>query len=217
MTGAADRWQDLDRLLDRVLDGLHTDEDARELNQVLRTDPEACRRYVSYLQLHGRLCWGQRGLATSQPQGPGNSQPRGLGTSVPSEIGCGEGSGIGVQEVIKSQIPDQQILDPSSFSIHPSDVGAAVELPHQLGDAADSEPLIPPIIIDTSAAVPAPFSYLKSSLGAWLISYGVATVLVARPSWAPGCIRCRWMALARGPFPSPSSSRRHCRPAIAGG
>ncbi len=156
MTDAADRWHDLDRLLDRVLDGLHTAEDATRLNQILRADADACRHYVSYLQLHGRLCWGERGLGTSQL--------RGLGTSVPSEAGSGEGSGFGVQEVAKSEVPNQEILDPSSFTRHPS-------------DAPDSEPLIPPIIIDTSPALPS--SVFSSSLGGWLLSYGIATVLMA--------------------------------------
>ncbi len=48
----------LDVLLDRVLDGLYTEEEARQLNDVLRTDMDACRRYVQYVKLHGRLTWG---------------------------------------------------------------------------------------------------------------------------------------------------------------
>ena len=78
--------------------------------------------------------------------------------------------------------------------------GAAVELPHQLGESPapspespapspespdpspespvpHPEPLIPPIIIDTSSAVRFPLSTIPSSLGGWLFSYAAATVI----------------------------------------
>ena len=45
-------------MLDRVLDGIYDDEDLRRLNEILRADAEACRRYVLYVELHGRLAWG---------------------------------------------------------------------------------------------------------------------------------------------------------------
>ncbi len=75
-------------------------------------------------------------------------------------------------------------VHPSSFVPHPSEsvgaaverVGAAVELPHQL-DAASPEALIPPIIIDSSPTIHYPLSTIGSSLGGWLLSYAVATVL----------------------------------------
>ncbi|MEN6451156.1 MAG: hypothetical protein ABFC96_11750 [Thermoguttaceae bacterium] len=60
MSDSSPRWTELDAILDRVLDGLHTDEDAVKLNEILRTDANACRRYVSYMELHGRLAWEQR-------------------------------------------------------------------------------------------------------------------------------------------------------------
>ncbi len=53
------RHQELESLLDLVLDGLHTEADARRLNEILRTDEDACRRYIGYVQLHGRLLWGE--------------------------------------------------------------------------------------------------------------------------------------------------------------
>ena len=78
----------------------------------------------------------------------------------------------------------------SSFILRPcvSAVGAAVELPHQLDvelprqhDFAvpDSEPLIPPIIIDTGDPLGPPRLSLDSSLGGWLFSYAAATVIMA--------------------------------------
>jgi hypothetical protein len=59
MTAGSDRWQELDSLLDRVLDGLYDDRDLRRLNEILRGDVEASRRYMLYVQLHGRLAWGE--------------------------------------------------------------------------------------------------------------------------------------------------------------
>jgi hypothetical protein len=59
MRDGSDRWQELDSLLDRVLDGLYDDADSRRLNEILRNDAEACRRYVLYVELHGRLAWGE--------------------------------------------------------------------------------------------------------------------------------------------------------------
>ncbi len=59
----------------------------------------------------------------------------------------------------------------------PSDVGAAVQLPHQL-DSADAEPLISPIIIDTSAPAEPPRFFTLLAPGGWLFSYAAATVLV---------------------------------------
>ena len=56
-------------------------------------------------------------------------------------------------------------------------VGAAVELPHQL-DAASPQPLIPPIIIDSSPLIHYPLSGVPSSLGGWLFSYAAATVIM---------------------------------------
>ncbi len=58
-----------------------------------------------------------------------------------------------------------------------SGVGVAVELPHQ-PETPDSEALIPPIIIDTSPTIHYPLFTIHSSLGGWLFSYGVATVLM---------------------------------------
>jgi hypothetical protein len=58
MTDGSDRWQELDCVLDRVLDGIYDDGDVRRLNEILRDDAEACRHYVDYVELHGRLAWG---------------------------------------------------------------------------------------------------------------------------------------------------------------
>ena len=80
MTDAAQRWDDLDSLLDRVLDGLQSEDNIRQINHILRTDLEAWRRFVSYMGLHGRLVWGE-GLAAeiAMPMGEavlGNASSR---------------------------------------------------------------------------------------------------------------------------------------------
>ncbi len=59
MRDACDHWEELDVLLDGVLDGIESKEDVRRLNEILRTHPEAWRRFVSYMSLHGRLVWGE--------------------------------------------------------------------------------------------------------------------------------------------------------------
>ncbi len=96
MNNASSRWHDLDQLLDRVLDGLHSKEDSRQLNDILRTDVNACRRYVAYMKLHGRLTWGEgrgsgdegRGMAGSPaidlPVGAAVEHPVGTAVELPS-------------------------------------------------------------------------------------------------------------------------------------
>ena len=49
------RWDELDLLLDRLLDGLYTDADVARLNELLAADWDACRHYVAYLEVHNRL------------------------------------------------------------------------------------------------------------------------------------------------------------------
>jgi hypothetical protein len=77
-------------------------------------------------------------------------------------------------------------IHPSSLMPHRSDGdsdGAAVELPHQLGelphqpDGPTPEPLIPPIIIDTSAAPSPPLLATFFAPGGWAFSYAAATVV----------------------------------------
>ena len=58
MTQCADRWQGFDLLLDRAWTACRPMRTFRQLNQILRANVEACRRYVRYVQLHGRLLWG---------------------------------------------------------------------------------------------------------------------------------------------------------------
>ena len=67
MTDSSDRWQELDAVLDRVLDDIYDDEDVRRLNEILRADVEACRHYVRYVELHGRLAWGDAPRAEGNP------------------------------------------------------------------------------------------------------------------------------------------------------
>ena len=92
---------------------------------------------------------------------------QGLGISVPSDVVSGQWS---VSQT--SEIRNQK-----------SDVGAAVELPHQpvqlphQAAAASPEPLIPPIIIDTSTPGPAPLVSTFFAPGGWGFSYAAATVI----------------------------------------
>ncbi len=68
----------------------------------------------------------------------------------------------------------------SGFTVQGSEcgVGAAVELPHEL-EVPEAASLIPPIIIiDTSPTIHYPLFTIHSSLGGWLFSYGVATLLM---------------------------------------
>jgi hypothetical protein len=64
MTDGSDRWQELDSVLDRVLDGIYDDADLRRLNEILRGDGDARRRYIHYVELHGRLAWGDAAAAS---------------------------------------------------------------------------------------------------------------------------------------------------------
>ncbi len=76
------------------------------------------------------------------------NEGRGPGTSVPSEALSGQWSVVG-----KSEIGNQE-----------------PELP-------TPEPLIAPIIVDSSAAVHDPLFSIRSPLGGWLLSYAAATVI----------------------------------------
>ena len=77
MNSPSQKWRDLDGLIDLVLDGLHATNDSRRLNEILRTDLEACRHYVAYMKLHGQLTWGdgikadsKRGIADLEISDP---------------------------------------------------------------------------------------------------------------------------------------------------
>ena len=90
MTHDSDRWDELDALLDRVLDGLHDATDLRRLNEILRADTEARRRFVSYLGLHGRLGSGE-GLAADLAAGPGSGPMGGRRPASTASDGCPAG------------------------------------------------------------------------------------------------------------------------------
>ncbi len=82
----------------------------------------------------------------------------------------------------KSQIPNRQILH------HPSDV-------------ANPEPLIPPIVIDTSSTIHYPLFAIHSSLGGWLVSYAAATVLTG------AAILGAWLYKVSHDYPAAEPSR----------
>ena len=91
MIDGPDRWQELDSVLDRVLDGIYDDADLRRLNAILRADTAACRRYIHYVELHGRLAWGESvGTAVELPYQPrffppppSKNSPAGRGPDAP--------------------------------------------------------------------------------------------------------------------------------------
>jgi hypothetical protein len=57
MTVSPDRWHEFDLLVDRVIDGIGSRQERRRLNQLLRGDEDACRRYLEYMGIHSRLLW----------------------------------------------------------------------------------------------------------------------------------------------------------------
>ncbi|MBU4272201.1 MAG: hypothetical protein KKA28_10100, partial [Planctomycetes bacterium] len=153
MSNASARWHDLDRLLDRVLDGLHSEEDSRQLNEILRTGVEACRRYVAYMELHGRLTWGDGIRAGSE-----------RGTSDEGLVGDGRGM-VGLPTIDVSVGAAVQ---------HP--VGAAVQLPHQPESRTPNpeSPVFPfPSLSTTHYPLPT-----SDFVGSWSFACMVATVIV---------------------------------------
>ncbi len=184
MSNASNRWHNIDQLLDRVLDGLHSEEDSRQLNDILRTDVEACRRYVAYMELHGRLTWGdgiragaERGTSGEELVGGG----RGMAGSpaIDGEEGFGiRDSGFGIQSSGSLSV-GAAVEHPVGAAVeHP--VGAAVELPNQL----DPEPQIPesrtpnpepPFPTLSTTHYPLPTS---DFVGSWAFSCMVATVIM---------------------------------------
>lgn len=64
------RWWELDGLFDRYCEGLLTRAESSRLEQLLRADREARRRFLAYLYLDGALRWeGAVGAATPFPLG----------------------------------------------------------------------------------------------------------------------------------------------------
>ena len=57
MTCDQDRRSEARQIIDRVLDGLHNDDDAARLNEILRSDTAVSRYCMSYVELHGHLAW----------------------------------------------------------------------------------------------------------------------------------------------------------------
>jgi hypothetical protein len=103
MSHTTDRWRELDLLMDRLLDGLQTEADTRRLNVLLRSDPDACRRYVGYVEVHGRLSLGE-----------GNAKAHG-GRSGDASGGTGSASGTQAGETPG----DGPLLHRSSVTVHP--------------------------------------------------------------------------------------------------
>ncbi len=120
----APRHQELETLLDLVLDGLHTEADARRLNEILRTDEDACRHYIGYVQLHGRLLWGEGREKVAGEEGAGRVVSGQW--SVAGEEGAGRvASGqwpVASESSIASQnpeIPKSTISNPQSLIPNP--------------------------------------------------------------------------------------------------
>ena len=110
------------------------------LEELVRTDPECCRQYVVFMQMH----------------------------ALAERFDVGQ----------VANLPTFDQLQPSAFRHRPIPSPLLRRLNRQSPTrTSDPEPLIPPIIIDTSSALPSPYSAFGSSLGGWLVSYGVATVI----------------------------------------
>ena len=92
MTDASSRWQELDSLLDLVLDGLHTEADSHRLNDILRSNEEACGHYIGYVHLHGRLLWGEGRQKVASAEGSG-SRGQVSETTLPLSLESGRGAG----------------------------------------------------------------------------------------------------------------------------
>ena len=96
MTDSPDRWHEFDLLVDRLLDGLQSEDDARRLNELLRTDPDARRRYVGYVGVHGRLSLCEGGADLRCPA---------TNERLPSHAGAGSSRGADHLPVDCSPLP----------------------------------------------------------------------------------------------------------------
>ena len=95
MSHTTDRWREFDLLMDRLLDGLQSEADTRRLNELLRSDPAACRRYVGYVEVHGRLSLGE-GNAKAHG-GTSNDASGGTGLACGTQALGGTGLASGTQ------------------------------------------------------------------------------------------------------------------------
>ena len=186
-------WMELDLLLDRVLDGLETSDDVRQLNQILRIDADACRHYVSYIELHGRLLWGDGNEPHART---GDQQPRASYDSGATEDERSYLTGASIAPDLSAPIHH------SSFSIQPS-----------------APAPLPPIIIQT---LPSSLSPLPSFIGRCVVllsdsrrhrrhwsdaGRGVEAIRPAADRHAGIAVRPCPLA----PLPSPLSGRPHHR------
>ena len=81
------------------------------------------------------------------------------------------------------------------------------EIRNQKSEIPGPEPLIPPIVIDTSSPIPSSLFSIHSPLGGWLFSYGVATLITGMAILAPGRTRCRTTTNLPGPAVAENSRR----------
>ncbi len=157
MTDAREPLRNLNELLAAVCDQTASLEDLRRIES-LAGDAKGIDYVVDYLQLDGLLRW-ECGLGTGEEGSPAGVQSsedaadsrRGTAEAV-------EGSAAGAQGLAFADQQPEMIPDPQ---VTPAPA-----------------PLIPPIVIHASDAVPTVFSFSMSHLGGWLISYGAATVIV---------------------------------------
>ena len=115
MSHTTDRWRKFDLLMDRLLDGLQSEADTRRLNELLRSDPAACRRYVGYVEVHGRLSLGEGNAKAHGGTSGDASGGTGLACGTQALGGTGLASGTQARETPG----DGPMPHRSSFVAHP--------------------------------------------------------------------------------------------------
>ncbi len=157
-SGGIDRLKpELQTLLDAACSDALSDEQFDRLEAALQASEEARRLYLRYCTLEGDLHYLVR-MAHADDATVGNVHPSSL-------------------------MPHRSDDDSDGAAVELFGVGAAVKLPRQLGelphqpDGPPPEPLIPPIIIDTSAAPSPPLLATFFAPGGWAFSYAAATVV----------------------------------------
>ncbi len=138
-------------LLWSIEDGSISAGGIERIDELVRGDPELLRHYIEYTRLLSDLRFG---LTNGRAHDV-------LGRLFDIDQGNDECGMMNDESPTDAQSSD---IHHPSFIIHHSEV-------------PNSEPLVPPIIIDTSTPPGSPLFFLNPSLGGWLFSYSAATVI----------------------------------------
>ncbi len=144
-------FAEIAELLASLCDETISPAEMERLDRLLCTDAAVRRLYIEYLDIHARLSCRFRSLSEPPAKvdgGVGNAECGMINDELPAGAASAD-------------------IHPSSFILHPSESAAPAP-----------EPLLPPIIIDTSGPVPSPLFALGSTVGGWLFSYSAATVIM---------------------------------------